>query len=313
MSANVALVIPAHNASSTIAYAIRSVLTGTRTVSEVAVYDDASTDKTCRVVESLGDQRIKLLGGRVNCGPGVSRDIAISAVSASWVAFVDADDACKPGRLEALMRAAVTTGADVVFDDALVCRDTPRGLVGVDRVHGKHAFGAHGGQPCLVTAERYISAPRLLIHAMVRTAFIREHGIRHSTRRFGEDAEFYLRLAYAGAKFCYVPQALYLYRVSRGSLTARTQDHSLMRKCLESCAAWPKWDEHAKAAFAAKITSLLHSEAAYAIIGALRAGRAMEAMRLAARDPAAISVLLRKGSRRIRQFTRALGPAIVER
>lgn len=310
---NIAVIIPAYNSAKTITTAVRSVLADEGVVREVIVYDDASTDETSRVVNEIRGPKVQLLRGTKNHGPGFARDVAMSEVSAPWIAFLDADDTCKPGRLEVLLSAAVATGADVVFDDALVCRDTARGLVGVDRVHGKHAFGARGDQPCVFSAERYISAPRLLIHPLVRTATIRESGLRHSSRRFGEDAEFYLRLAYVGARFCYVPQALYLYRITKGSLTARAQDHSLMRKCLEDCATWPEWGQNAKAAFAKKIIALTRQEAAYAVVDAARAGRALTAVQLALSNPAATAVLMRKCWGRVRRYGRALMPAMSDR
>ncbi len=127
----------------------------------------------------------------------------------------------------------------------------------------------------------------------MRKSMIHTHGVRHSSRRFAEDAEFYLRLALAGAKFCYVPEPLYYYRITPGSLTAQAKDPSLMRQCLEACAQWKGWSPSVQSAFQTKIDSLHVNEAMYDLAGAVRGRRFGRAARLLAAEPRLLARLPR--------------------
>lgn len=276
----VTVVLPVHNAERTIALAIESAQQQHGVDVDVTVCDDASDDGTLAQLSNFVGKRLSYLRNSSNLGPGLSRDRAIDSTDAPWVAFLDADDAWLPERIGRLLSAAEASGADVVFDDTMLCHDGGDHLIPWKRVHGRRAFGGSGWRPRLIKAEDYIAAPRLLIHPLIRTSFIREHNIRHSSRRFAEDAEFYLRLAYAGATFCYVPEPLYLYRITPGSLTFQAKDHTLMRRCIEECAAWSGWPSSAQQAFITKITSLQCNETMYTLMNHMRAGEMDKAIRL---------------------------------
>jgi len=286
------VVIPAYNAGRTINEALSSVLSAAEV--EVIVCDDASTDDTSSIIMGVEDLRISLLVNEVNCGPGPSRDNAIRQASAPWVAFLDADDTWHPDRLSCLISAAEKMNADVVFDDVLLCHDTAGGLVPWKPLHGRAAFGGKGDVPRIISIENYVSSRRLLIQPVIRSDFIRKHGVSHGARRFAEDAEFYLRLASAGARFCYVPSPLYNYRITRGSLTAQAKDPSLMRKCLEECSKWNGWSVAVQGAFHTKIASLRENEALHDLARDMRKGRFVQVFRSLARQPRLLTMLPRK-------------------
>lgn len=286
--------MPAWNAEATIETAISSVLDQHSVGVHVLVCDDASRDCTRSVVQGLGTKRIMLLSNTDNLGPGRSRDRAIERATTPWVAFIDADDAWHPQRLRRLLEAGRSTAADVVFDDSMLCHHVGGQLVPWRRIHGTRAFGGKGTSPRVVRIEDYITSERLLAQPLIRTDFIRRHGIMHSSRRFAEDAEFYLRLALAGAKFCYVPDPLYHYRVTPGSLTAQAKDPTLMRRCLEECAQWEGWWPAAQEAFQRKVASLRVNEALYRLADALRGGRFATASRLLVSHPQLLTQLPRR-------------------
>lgn len=282
---SISVVIAAYNAAATLDTAIRSALDQDIPVHHVIVCDDASVDGTAGLVALYQDPRVVLLENETNLGPGQSRDRAIQLVTSDWVAILDADDSMSSSRLGELLSATTSCEADVAFDDPVLCHETAAGLAPWRRIHGDRAFGGRGHAPRTVRTEDYIFSPRLLVQPIIRTAFLRAHGINHSSRRFAEDAEFYLRLAHAGARFCYVPQPLYLYRITPGSLTDQARDPSLMRQCLEECAQWEGWSPSARAAFDIKIASLHRNEAAYALARLVRSGRMAAAARLLTSQP----------------------------
>lgn len=88
------VIMPAHNAAITIEASIKSALASPR-CRRVLVIDDASSDQTPALVESLAaraDGRIELIRLPTNSGPARARNIGLSYVEADLVAFLDADD-----------------------------------------------------------------------------------------------------------------------------------------------------------------------------------------------------------------------------
>lgn len=283
----VSAIIPSYNAARYIDFALHSCLNQSLSPAELIIIDDASSDDTHSIVQKVSDPRLKLLRNDINMGPGISRDRAIGISKSEWISLLDADDAWAPERLSRLCDAALATDADVVFDDIQLCHDTERGLVPWRPVHGPKAFGGTDCQhrPRLVAIEDYICSPRLVIQPLIRTSFIRQHNICHSARRFAEDAEFILRLAHAGARFCYVPEPMYQYRITPGSLTAQAKDPTLMRQVIAACAQWPGWSAGAQEAFKEKISALTRNEQLYALRAAIKKRQLLAALRLLAASP----------------------------
>jgi glycosyltransferase involved in cell wall biosynthesis len=86
----IAVVMPAYNAAETIRYGIESVLAQTSPADEIVVVDDGSTDDTAEVVRSCGSA-VRLIR-QPNQGSAVARQTGTVAVSADYVAYLDADD-----------------------------------------------------------------------------------------------------------------------------------------------------------------------------------------------------------------------------
>jgi glycosyltransferase involved in cell wall biosynthesis len=238
---------------------IQSVLAQTFSDFELIICDDASTDDTALVVREFSDARIILVRNAVNSGEGAARDRAIGTAKGRWVAMLDADDAWKPQRLQSLLAAARGRENRMVFDDLVTCHDTRKGLVRWGPLRGKLAFGASAGQPRDVPLPHFIRADRLLIKPLIPLDFIRKYQVLHSNRKFGADSEFFLRLAFYGLEMTYLPEPLYLYRVTQGSATGKGNVY-LMRECIEGCRSWGWTDSGVNEAFKAKIQSLRDNE-----------------------------------------------------
>ena len=295
----ISVVMPAFNAERTIVCAIQSVLLQSYKNLELIVCDDASSDGTLELLRSIDDCRLIVVRNGVNMGPGLSRDIAIDHARGKWIAFVDSDDWWVPGRLHRLLASAEDGVAEVVFDNTLMCHDADDRLVPWRSVHGYSAFGTCGEMDRDIRVAEYIRADRLLMHPMIRTDFIRNHGVRHSARRFAEDAEFYLKLAHAGAKLRYVPESMYYYRISPGSLTELAGNPSLMRRCLEECSQWEGWREDEKKAFSEKIRALRINEELFAFVQQIRSFSFIGALSVVFRHPRLIVAIPKKTVRQV--------------
>lgn len=102
--APVSVVIPAYRATATIAEAIESVAAQTLRPQEVIVVDDASGDGTADCVKALAPHYeagwLRLLALEQNEGAASARNAGWAAAHGEFVAFLDADDAWHPRKIE---------------------------------------------------------------------------------------------------------------------------------------------------------------------------------------------------------------------
>jgi glycosyltransferase involved in cell wall biosynthesis len=110
---DIAVVIATYNRAATLPRAIASVLAQDGARFELIVVDDASSDGTRAYLAGLTDPRIRVIHAERNLGPGGARNLGIEAAQAAIVAFLDSDDAYRPGRL-AVPLAAFAADPDLV-------------------------------------------------------------------------------------------------------------------------------------------------------------------------------------------------------
>jgi len=102
--APVSVVIPCWRSSTTIERAVASVAEQTLLPAEVLLIDDASGDTTLdtlhRLAASYSQGWVKVLSLSQNAGPGGARNLGWEEAKQPWLAFLDADDAWHPAKLE---------------------------------------------------------------------------------------------------------------------------------------------------------------------------------------------------------------------
>ena len=92
--------MPAYNASSYIEEAIQSILEQTFSDYEFLICDNRSTDNTLKIISSFDDLRIRVLKNESNKGIVVSRNKLLKHAKGKYLAWLDADDAAYPDRLQ---------------------------------------------------------------------------------------------------------------------------------------------------------------------------------------------------------------------
>lgn len=90
----VSIVMPAFNASKTLAESINSVISQKYQNWELLIVNDSSTDATLAIAEFYADMdsRIRLFTNKVNLGVARTRNLALDAHAGHFVAFLDSDD-----------------------------------------------------------------------------------------------------------------------------------------------------------------------------------------------------------------------------
>jgi glycosyltransferase involved in cell wall biosynthesis len=203
------VIIPTYQAAETIADAIESAMAQTHRPREVIVCDDGSTDETPGVLARYRG-RVKLLR-QEHRGVAAARNAAIRAASADFVAFLDADDAFHPERLEALGElAAMRPDLDILSTDEYFEAD--------GEIVGRHCEST----PFPITDQRTAIIERGFTgHPAVRRRLLLDGGGFDERFQTGSDWECWLRLILAGAQVGLVDEPLLWYRLHPRSLTAR--------------------------------------------------------------------------------------------
>jgi glycosyltransferase involved in cell wall biosynthesis len=94
-----------------------SILEQLQPADEVIVADDASTDDTVRVIEALGDERIKVFRREQNGGVVAAFEDAFRHASGDVIFLSDQDDCWLPGKVDAVLEQ-IEAGSDLVVHDA---------------------------------------------------------------------------------------------------------------------------------------------------------------------------------------------------
>ena len=116
----VSVILPTYNCENTVERTIRSVLNQSYGDLELIVVDDGSKDNTVNVIESICDDRIRLIKNAINKGACVVRNIGIDEARGEYIAFQDGDDIWVDDKLEKCLNTMEQQECDVVFSSYIV-------------------------------------------------------------------------------------------------------------------------------------------------------------------------------------------------
>jgi len=226
----VSVVIPAYNCAATLPEALDSVARQTFRDLEVIVVDDASTDGTPDLGVKLTDRRppCRYVKFPCNMGPAAARNRGIFEARATWVAFLDADDAWLPDRLEYQFSVAAQHPEAACFCGVVV----PFGSAGPGSAHNPGSLRIEPSVPqereerdregaCV----RVLPVPEFARHNPVPTSTVlaRKEAIEavggfDTQFRGPEDYDLWMRLA-ARYEVVWSERPLAMYRTVAGSLS----------------------------------------------------------------------------------------------
>ena len=199
------VVIPAFNASATLARALDSVMAQTVPAREVIVVDDGSPDRAdiARIVAGYGGRVTLLL--QDNVGPAAARNAGVRASGGEWIAFLDADDSWLPHKMQAQLALASDVDVGLLH-----------GAARVDRM----SLPAEMGFDLLWRANRICTS----MTVVRRSAFERLGGFFEAQGLIGaEDYNLWLRIAHAGWRVRACEGLVGHYTPAEGSLTSRIE------------------------------------------------------------------------------------------
>jgi glycosyltransferase involved in cell wall biosynthesis len=168
MAPEVTVLMPVHNAAAFVRDAAASILSQTFRDFELLVVDDASTDATVTVLESLGDPRIRVIRSRERLRFSGALNAGLDQARGVFVARMDGDDIALPDRL-ARQREYLRAHPEVGLCGGLAARfGTLRGrFFRTPLTHGE------------IASQMLFDSPFVHPTVMLRRELFDRHGLRY--------------------------------------------------------------------------------------------------------------------------------------
>ena len=180
----VSIIIPTFNRSEYLPRAIGSVLKQTFKDFELIVVDDGSTDKTCQLLDSFSDPRIRY-ESQPNRGVSSARNRGIRNSNGTFLSFLDSDDEWMPSKLEKQLEALEDN------PDYMIVHTEEMWIRNGQRINQKNKHRKYGGwvfRHCLPLC--VISPSSILMHRKIFSKI----GLFNEGFPVCEDYELWLRL-----------------------------------------------------------------------------------------------------------------------
>lgn len=245
------IIIPARNAEAYLGETLKSLQAQTCGNFEAVVIDDGSTDATAEIARAFqaDDPRICLISGP---GRGVSaaRNAGLAASGGPFLLFLDADDLLLPHSLERFHAALSTTRCGAALGDVQRIAEDGSPLPG----NSNTALAEGGDHLTKLLKKNFVVNGGALA---IRRAAVEACGAYDSDLAYGEDWEFWCRLAELGDFAILAGEPVLSYRQVQGGANyrARGSVFALGVPCLEKIAA----RESLRARFGRKLNRLLRS------------------------------------------------------
>lgn len=109
------VIIPTHNAQNTIKDAINSVLIQSNKDYEIIIVDDYSTDNTRQVLNSIKNEKIKIIYLNESRKAGGARNAGISVAQGKYIIFLDDDDVLEEKAIEKIDNIIGKENTDIIY------------------------------------------------------------------------------------------------------------------------------------------------------------------------------------------------------
>ncbi len=226
-------IVLSYNYENYIRTTIQSILDQTIQDFELVVVDDASSDRSCEVVQSFNDSRIRLIVNERNLGGAGSYNVAVQAARGEWLVNLDADDWIAPEKSVMQLKAAQK-------DPQLDIIGSWVNLVGADGRPHPDAVGIEpflNGDHALNLVDTWIGRNHLCRSStMVRRAAHLKVGLDDAGMVAAPDYELWTRFLANGCRFGLVKERLTYMRLHPRGVTRA----DLLRSFLEICFALQK-------------------------------------------------------------------------
>ncbi len=206
--------MPIHNVARFLEEAVRSLLSQSFKDFELLVIDDASTDGSVDILESIVDHRVKLYRNERNLGVSCSLNKGINIARGEYIARMDGDDISLPLRIDKLVefldanRDVCVVGVNCCLIDSTVV---------ISLVEKRLETVSPSEIRAMLPVTNCIAHPGIMIRRDIATLFQYQVVHRHS-----QDYDLWLRLSAAGHRVGKLDEVLLKYRIHQSSITAKS-------------------------------------------------------------------------------------------
>jgi len=221
--ADISVIVPAYRSAETIGRTLASIAAQTVKPACVIVVDDGSPDGTAEAARAMAGRMngIDLIVlEQENAGAGAARNRALRSASMEFVAFLDADDAWLPEKIERSMDVLSQTASDLVSHDYVMIKGETESYINCAR-----HFRGQADPFASLFLRGFIATSTIVVR---REPIVAAGGF-DETLPSGQDFDLWLALT-AGrkVKFHVFGEALTRYHVIPGSITSRVASR---RRC----------------------------------------------------------------------------------
>lgn len=163
------VVMPMYNAGRFVHAAVGSVLGQSFRDFRLVIIDDGSQDDGFDIVSGFDDARVELVRHERNQGISATMNEGLAMADTEYVAVMDADDICVPGRLESQVRYLDTHPQFVGCGTDLMAR----------RADGGEEHWRYPRDPREIAAGMLLNSTVAHATLMVRRGFLETHGLRY--------------------------------------------------------------------------------------------------------------------------------------
>ncbi len=216
----ISVIMPAYNSAGTIEAAAASVLEQTYENIELLIADDASSDNTPAICQTLAsrDRRVRVISNPSNLGALKSRLKLIREAKGDWIAFLDSDDMWTPDKLSKQLALRDDTGCDLVYTGSSFIDENGRPFEWIMHVPERIQYRQ-------LLRQNIISNSSVL---MSKEAFLKFAPGSGDARDMHEDFACWLGMLKAGCTARGIDEPLLIYRISSGSVTGNKLDSAKM-------------------------------------------------------------------------------------
>lgn len=239
MNPKVSVVIPAYNHERFIGAAVDSVLRQTHSNVELIVIDDGSTDRTGEIVKEITDPRVTYLY-QENQDAYNTINRGLSLATGDFIAILNSDDVYTVDRLEKLLHAQRTSGAQCLFTDVIPIDDVGRKLL--DPAFGWNIWHQKNRNFYFACKDLYTAFLKGNFMVTTSNLFLSREAVekvgKFSSLRYLHDYDYIFRvlLAYPEEVLYLDQEQLLYYRIhggntlSEAAITGREQDKQVIKK-----------------------------------------------------------------------------------
>lgn len=220
MSELVSVILPVYNSERSIEVAVSSVLNQTFPNIELIIVNDASSDRTKEICESLAakDSRIVFVSNEKNLGTLETRHKGISMAKGEWIAFIDADDLWQTDKLEKQIALQKATGCDLVYTASAFIDDDGKLYDWIMHVPAEVEYKKLLRQNVIPNSSVF----------MRKNDFVKYSPPEEREHDMHEDFACWLCMLRAGLKARGIDEPLLTYRISKKSSTSNKMKASVL-------------------------------------------------------------------------------------